>query len=60
VPWAVQAAHMGIKSIVGNGKKIRFWEDYWPLYAINEQFSRIASGIWDGTNTRLTCPFYSG
>jgi hypothetical protein len=48
VLWAAQAAHMSVKWIVDNGKKVRFWEDiwigntilailYWPLYVINEQ-----------------------
>jgi len=43
VMWAMQAAHMGIKWVIGDGRKIRFWEDlwigntslaiaYWPLY----------------------------
>jgi hypothetical protein len=27
--WAAQAAKMGYKWRVGNGKKIRFWEDNW-------------------------------
>ena len=45
VLWAVQAARLGIRWVVGNGKKVRFWEDcntslaitYWPQYIINEQ-----------------------
>lgn len=47
VMWALQAAKMGIKWVVGNGKRVRFWEDtwfgnsslaiqFWPLYVINE------------------------
>jgi hypothetical protein len=27
--WVVQASQMGIMWKVGNGKKIRFWEDQW-------------------------------
>jgi len=65
VLWAAQAAHMGVKWIVGNGRKIRFWEDiwlgntslailYWPLYVINEQQGKTVSDVWDGVNLRLT------
>lgn len=59
VLWAVQAAHMGIKWVIGNGKKIRFLEDhwlgntslviiFWPLYVINEQQGRTICEICDG------------
>jgi hypothetical protein len=27
VLWAAQAAHMRVKWVVGNGEKVRFWED---------------------------------
>ena len=48
VMWALQAARIGIKWLVGNGKKVHFWEDqwfgnsslaiqFWPLYVINDQ-----------------------
>jgi len=43
---------------VGDGKKIRFWEDhwlgntslaiFWPLYVINEQQGKTICEIWDG------------
>jgi len=47
VMWVLQAARMGIKWLVGNGRKVRFWEDhwfgnsslatqFWPLYVIND------------------------
>ena len=63
--WAAQAAHMGVKWIVGNGKKVRFWEDiwigntslailFWPLYVINEQQGKIVSDVWDGVDLKLT------
>jgi hypothetical protein len=29
VLWAAQAAHLGVKWVVGNGAKVRFWEDKW-------------------------------
>ena len=44
---------------MGNGKKVRFWEDIWigntrpailfgPLYVINEQQGKTISEVWDG------------
>ena len=55
--WAAQAAHLGVKWVVGNGTKLRFWEDnwvgntnlaimFWPLYVINEQHGKtVRSGM---------------
>ena len=65
VLWAVQAARMGIKWVIGNGRKVRFWEDiwlgntslatvYWPLYVINEQQGKTLHEVWDGENLMLT------
>jgi hypothetical protein len=65
VLWLAQAAHMDVKWIVGNGRKVRFWEDIWlgntslailcwPLYIINDQHDKTISDIWDGDNLRLT------
>jgi hypothetical protein len=56
---------MSIKWVVGNGKKIRFWEDqwpgntslailFWPLYIINEQQGRSVSDVWDGVELQLS------
>jgi hypothetical protein len=61
----MQAAHMGIKWVVGNGEKVRFWEDqwlgntslailFWPLYIINEQQGKSISEVWDGEELRLS------
>ena len=63
--WALQAGRMGIKWLVGNGRKVRFWEDiwfgnsslttqFWPLYVINEQQGKTISQVWDGHVLRLT------
>jgi hypothetical protein len=63
--WALQAARMGIKWRVGNGRKVRFWEDiwfgnssletqFWPLYVINDQQGKTISQVWDGHILRLT------
>jgi hypothetical protein len=66
VVWALQAAHLGIRWQVGNGKKkIRFWEDhwmgnsslaiqFWPLYVINEQQGRTIDQVWDGDTLKLS------
>jgi hypothetical protein len=64
VMWALQAARMGIKWLVGNGRKIRFWKDhwlgnssqaiqFWALYVINEQHGKTISQVWDGQVLRL-------
>jgi hypothetical protein len=56
---------MGIKWVVGNGEKVRFWEDqwlgntslailFWPLYIINEQQGKSISEVWDGEELRLS------
>ena len=56
---------MGIKWVIGNGRKVRFWEDiwlgntslatvYWPLYVINEQQGKTLHEVWDGENLMLT------
>jgi len=61
----MQVAHMGIKWVIGNGRKIRFWKDhwicnnslaiaYWPLYVISEQQGKIVYDVWDGENLMLT------
>jgi hypothetical protein len=63
--WALQAAKMGIKWLVRNGNKIRFWDDhwfgdlslaiqFWPLYVINEQQGKTISQVLDGGVLRLS------
>lgn len=63
--WAAAAAKIGFKWMVGNGRKIKFWEDnwlgssslaiqFWDVYVIvNEQNATIAE-LWDGENLRCT------
>jgi hypothetical protein len=63
--WAAQAARLGVKWHVGDGRRVRFWEDqwfgscslaiqYWDLYSIiNEQGCTIREA-WDGTNLKFT------
>jgi hypothetical protein len=65
VIWAMQAAKIGIHWKLGDGAKVRFWEDqwvgntslailYWPLCVINEQQGKTVKEVWDGENLRLT------
>jgi hypothetical protein len=65
IMWAAQATNMGYRWQVGDGRRIRFWEDqwfsscslaiqYWDLYSIiNEQGVTIREA-WDGQNLRST------
>ena len=61
----MQAAHMGIRWVVGNGRKVRFWEDhwlgntslailFWPLYVLNEQHGKTISDVWNGEELQLS------
>jgi hypothetical protein len=49
---------------VGNGHRVRFWEDlwvgscslaiqYWGLYSIGNEHGKYISEVWDGGNLRL-------
>jgi hypothetical protein len=63
--WAARAAKVGFRWKVGDGRKIKFWEDnwlgssslaiqFWDLYSIvNEKTSTIAE-LWDGHNLKCT------
>jgi hypothetical protein len=50
---------------VGNGKKIRLWEDnwlgstslaiqFWPIYRILNAQGKTIAELWDGTNLKCT------
>jgi hypothetical protein len=63
--WAAQAAKMGYKCKVGNGKRIRLWEDnwlgssslaiqFWPLYRIVNEKGKTLAELWDGINLKCT------
>lgn len=63
--WAAQAAKMGYRWKVGNGRKIRFWEDnwlgsssliiqFWPIYRIVNENGKTLADIWDGVNLKCT------
>jgi hypothetical protein len=65
VMWAAKATKLGFKWRIGDGRKIRFWEDnwlgssnlaiqYWDLYMIvNEKTSTVAY-LWDGQDLKCT------
>jgi hypothetical protein len=65
VTWAAKATKMGYKWKVGDGSRIRLWEDqwfdtcslaiqYWRLYCIvNEQGATIKE-VWNGVNLKFT------
>jgi hypothetical protein len=63
--WAAQAAKMGYKWKVGNGRKIRLWEDnwlgssslaiqFWPLYRIVNEKGKTIAELWDGVSLKCT------
>jgi hypothetical protein len=56
---------MGYRWQVGNGKRIRFWEDqwfgacslaiqFWKLYVIVNEQGKTIYEAWDGVNLRFT------
>jgi hypothetical protein len=63
--WAAQVVRMGYKWKVGNGMKIRLWEDnwlgssslaiqFWPLYRIVNEKGKTLAELWDGVNLKCT------
>jgi hypothetical protein len=63
--WAAQAAKMGYKWKVGNGRKIRLWEDnwlgssslaiqFWLLYRIVNEKGKTIAELWDGVSLKCT------
>ena len=62
---AAQAAHFGYQWKVGDGKRIRFWEDhwfgtssleiqFWHLYAIVNEKGATISQVWNGVDLMMT------
>jgi hypothetical protein len=62
---AVQAAKMGYRWKLGNGRKIRLWEDTWigssslaiqfyPLYRIINEHGKTIAELWDGYNLKVS------
>lgn len=63
--WVAQAAKYGYRWIIGDGTKIKFWEDiwfgstslvvhFWPLYIICNDCNATIAEVWDGHNLMLT------
>jgi hypothetical protein len=65
IKWAAQAARIGYRWKIGNGTRVRFWEDqwfencslaiqFWEVYStVNEQ-GKTVEEAWDGSNLRFT------
>jgi hypothetical protein len=63
--WAAKTAKMGYQWKVGDGRNIKFWEDYWfgswslaiqyweVYFLANEQNKTIAD-LWDGVSLKVT------
>jgi mannosylglycoprotein endo-beta-mannosidase len=63
--WALRSVRFGYRWIVGDGTKIRFWEDtwfdtsplsvqFWDIYIIcNEQMATL-NQVWDGERLKLS------
>jgi hypothetical protein len=54
VMWATKAVRLGYRWKMGNGKRIRFWEDlwlgsiqFWELYCIVNKKCMIIVELWD-------------
>lgn len=65
IMWAAKAAKMGYRWKIGNGKKVRFWEDtwlgnssmaiqYWDLYIIVNEKNKTVHDLWDGRDLKCT------
>ncbi|KAJ1291703.1 hypothetical protein BS78_02G336000 [Paspalum vaginatum] len=63
--YAARAAKMGFRWRVGNGRKIKFWEDnwlgssslaiqFWDIYVLVNEKSGTIAELWDGENLRCT------
>ena len=65
VMWAKQAVQIGIKWLVGDGRRVRFWEDhwfgnsslaiqFWPLYVLVNEQGKTVTDAWDGTTLKFS------
>jgi hypothetical protein len=63
--WAAKAAKMGYQWKVGNGRKVKFWEDhrfghcslsilFWDLYVLINEHKKSIVELWDGVNLKCT------
>src|SRR4051812_20969221 len=64
VKSTIQALKMGYRWSVGNGSRIRFWEDTWfgnsplsvqfcPFYVVCNEQNICLADAWNGTNLKL-------
>jgi len=65
IMWAAKAAKLGYMWKIGNGQKVKFWEDnwlgssslaiqFWKLYEIVNEKSHTVCELWDGTTLRCS------
>ena len=65
VMWAAQAIKVGYSWHIGNGRKVRFWEDnwigvaclaiiFWDLYVLVNEKTRSVADMWDGSTLKCT------
>ncbi|WVZ50554.1 hypothetical protein U9M48_001796 [Paspalum notatum var. saurae] len=63
--YAVKAARMGFRWKIGDGKRVKFWEDnwlgtsslatqFWDLYVLVNKKSGTVAELWDGENLKCT------
>jgi hypothetical protein len=64
VLWAAKAAKMGYQWKVGDGKKVKFWEDhwfgncslviqYWEVYFLVDEHNKTIVELWDGESLKV-------
>jgi hypothetical protein len=67
--WAATAAKLGFRWKIGDGKKVKFWEDnwlgpsslaiqFWEVYVLVQEKSGTVADLWDGSV--LKCTFRRG
>jgi hypothetical protein len=65
VLWAARVTKMGYRWRLGNGCKVRFWEDvwdgnsslaiqFWEVYIIVNEQNKTVADLWDGKNLKYT------
>lgn len=65
IMWAVKAVKFGYRWVVGDGSKIKFWEDtwfgtsplavqFWSLYTICNEQNATISEVWDGHTLKIS------
>jgi hypothetical protein len=68
--WAVKALKFGYRWQIGDGVKIRFWEDiwfrnsplavqFWDLYCICDQIGKSIAEVWNEQEVKLTFRTFS-